>query len=86
MTINGVSSPVTYVRPNAAPARPAAPSAPAAPAAAAQAAKPESALWSVLSAEERAFFLDAQAMGPISYGPGARTLDAPLGQRLDVRA
>ncbi len=46
-------------------------------------------LWSVLTDEERQFFLGAAAMGPLSYGPsGAKPAApaAPLGQRIDVRA
>jgi hypothetical protein len=43
----------------------------------------------VLTAEERAFFLSTAALGSLGYGPtGAvsREADAPIGQRLDVRA
>jgi hypothetical protein len=46
-------------------------------------------LWSVLTDQERAFFLSTAALGSLGYGPsGAVTRDAeaPLGQRLDVRA
>jgi hypothetical protein len=54
----------------------------------APATKP-SPLWSVLTDEERAFFLSTAALGSLGYGPtGAvtREADAPIGQRLDVRA
>ena len=46
-------------------------------------------LWSVLSAEERAFFAKAGAMGPLTYGRVAATAaqsPALRGGRLDVRA
>ncbi|MES2305361.1 MAG: hypothetical protein V4558_07630 [Gemmatimonadota bacterium] len=70
-------------RPAAAPAAPTA----ARPSAAARAG--DSALWNVLTDEERAFFLDMNALGPISYGPGgakSSTPAAPLGQRIDILA
>jgi hypothetical protein len=77
----------------AAPARPAAATpaaAPAAPAPAASDVPPGSdpALWSVLTADERAFFQRQAALGPLSYGRARQPLpaDAPLGQRIDVRA
>jgi hypothetical protein len=46
------------------------------------------ALWAVLTSDERAFFVRQAALGPLSYGPrtGAPPADAPLGQRIDVRA
>jgi hypothetical protein len=42
----------------------------------------------VLTSEERHFFARQAALGPISYGPRstAPVADAPLGQRIDVRA
>jgi hypothetical protein len=67
--------------------------APTAPAAApAPAAKPEAAgghdaLRSILTEEERAYFDQIAALGPISYAPnrrGAPAADAPRGLRLDV--
>ena len=77
-----------------APARPAAtraevgrlPSAP--PPAEAVPAGSDPALWAVLTSEERAFFARQAALGPLSYGPRstAPAADAPLGQRIDVRA
>ena len=44
-------------------------------------------LWSVLTAEERAFFARARSMGQITYGPGTRNSQpgVPRGGRLDVR-
>ena len=45
-------------------------------------------LWSVLTAEERAFFAKAGAMGPLTYGRMASTSPTPpvaRGVRLDVR-
>ena len=46
------------------------------------------ALWAVLTSEERMFFTRQAALGPLNYGPGraAPVADAPLGQRIDVRA
>jgi hypothetical protein len=46
-------------------------------------------LWSVLSAEERAFFARVGAMGPLTYGrmmQAQPAVPAPRGGRLDVRA
>ncbi len=45
-------------------------------------------LSAVLNAEERAYFDQIEAMGPITYGPSRRAgmvPDAPRGLRLDVR-
>ena len=47
------------------------------------------ALWSVLTSEEREFFLQDQELGALHYGPKQKTpmrSDAPKGQRIDVRA
>jgi len=63
-----------------------------APTAPAPAAKPEAAgghdaLRSILTEEERAYFDQIAALGPISYAPnrrGAPAADAPRGLRLDV--
>jgi hypothetical protein len=91
VTISRVPTVPLYPTPPAAtPARGAAPSAASASnsAAAAPASGP-SPLWSVLTDQERAFFLSTAALGSLGYGPsGAVTRDAeaPLGQRLDVRA
>jgi hypothetical protein len=77
----------------AAPARPAAPAAP--PTAAARPAAtdvPEGsdpALWAVLTAEERSFFQRQAALGPLTYGRGAKpapSTGAPVGGRIDVKA
>lgn len=48
-------------------------------------------LWSVLSKEERSFFVKAGAMGPLTYGrfsSGQAPTQAPLvrGGRLDIKA
>lgn len=63
--------------------------APAAPrSAAADGATPAPSLWDVLTPDERAFFEQLAALGPLAYGPaGGRETGpaAPLGQRLDVR-
>lgn len=58
----------------------------AAPAASAQTG--EASLWEVLTPEERDFFTQQAALGPMRYGPRRGTdasPGAPLGQRLDVR-
>jgi len=51
------------------------------------------ALWSVLTGAEKQFFTQQAAMGPLTYGPGARStaiapqaMQGPRGQRLDVSA
>jgi len=45
-------------------------------------------LWEILTPEERAFFAEQAALGPLSYRPGTAVAPAtaPTGQRLDVRA
>lgn len=46
------------------------------------------ALWSVLTSEERKFFAQAKAMGPVTYGRsnlGLAELSLQRGGRLDVR-
>jgi len=45
------------------------------------------ALWSVLTSEERAYFEQVHALGPITYGPQASSQEAqlPRGSRLDVK-
>ncbi len=89
MTISRVpATPIYPTQPAPQAARGAAPTATAASTAPAPATKP-SPLWSVLTDEERAFFLNTTALGSLGYGPtGAvtREADAPIGQRLDVRA
>jgi hypothetical protein len=45
-------------------------------------------LWSVLTGEERRFFAQARAMGPVTYGKGnlgMAELALQRGVRLDVR-
>jgi hypothetical protein len=62
------------------------PEAPAAPAAAAPPAG--ASLWDLLTAEEREFFAEQAALGPLTYRPGGATppgAPAPLGRRLDVK-
>ncbi len=85
MAIQGPSpqpvQPVTY-SPRARVATPASATPAAAPAAA------ESSLWDMLTEEERDFFSEQAALGPVTYRPGrsaAPAPAAPLGQRLDVR-
>jgi len=45
------------------------------------------ALWSILTTEERRYFAQQAALGPIHYGPrsAAPAPNAPLGGRIDVR-
>jgi len=46
-------------------------------------------LWSVLTGEERRYFAQARAMGPVTYGRGSlglAELGLQRGGRLDVRA
>lgn len=77
---------------------PAAPAASPAPAATEKAGEADKAggagaegfkLRSVLNDEERAYFDQIAAMGPITYGPGSKGAgmvpEAPRGLRLDVR-
>lgn len=49
----------------------------------------ESSLWDVLTEEEREFFAQQVDLGPLTYGPNStkpNRADAPIGQRIDVRA
>lgn len=46
------------------------------------------ALWTVLTSEERTFFAQTGAMGPLTYGPGVSRGSLPsmrLGGRIDVK-
>ena len=45
------------------------------------------ALWSVLTADERAYFERVQAMGPITYGPNSSPAGAAprVGGRIDLK-
>jgi len=64
--------------------------APAAQAPATPAAKATASLRDVLTSEERDYFAQLDQLGPLTYGrrPSAPQpgLDAPRGQRIDVRA
>jgi len=68
---------------------PKAPAAPQAPVAQAQAARTAS-LTDVLTPEEREYFARMEQMGPLTYGrrPAVAppAVDAPRGQRIDLRA
>lgn len=82
MTISGLPAMPAPIRPSATPAVARPGNKPATAAA-------DPALWSVLTDDERAFFLDSASLGPVSYGRGGATsqpASAPLGQRIDVRA
>jgi hypothetical protein len=49
----------------------------------------EHSLWDMLTEDERRFFSQQAELGPLTYGRKraiAQRVDAPLGQRLDVRA
>lgn len=91
MTISRYTPSTAVPRPVTTPAArpPAAPAAPVATRAAAPQRAGDSALWNVLTDEERSFFLDMNALGPISYGPAGSKSNAPaapLGQRIDILA
>ncbi len=45
------------------------------------------ALWSVLTADERAYFERVQAMGPVTYGPNSSPASAAprVGGRIDLK-
>jgi len=85
MNIQGPGIPSTRIAPAQLPARPAAPAprtAPSAPAA------QEPSFLDLLTVEEREFFAQQTALGPLTYGPrSARpgTKPGPLGQRIDVK-
>ncbi len=89
MTISRVPNyPIYPTPPTGGAIRPAAPQAPQASAAAPPSGGPPP-LWSVLTDAERAFFLGTAALGSLGYGPNgavARDAEAPIGQRIDVRA
>ena len=66
---------------------PALPHAPKVAAGAPDGVNPE--LWSVLTIEERTFFVQNLDLGSLTYGPtraAPTRVDAPRGQRIDVRA
>ena len=45
-------------------------------------------LWEILTSEEREFFSQSEALGPVTYRPGRALPDgppAPTGRRIDVR-
>jgi hypothetical protein len=85
MNVQGPGFPFNRIAPPLVPVRPAAP-APrtGAPAPVAQ----ESSFLDLLTAEEREFFAQQTALGPLTYGPRSARPDAtpgPLGQRIDVK-
>ena len=85
MNVQGPGSPFQRITPPQVPVRPAVPAPRAgAPAPVAQ----ESAFLDLLTAEEREFFAQQTALGPLTYGPRSARPDAtpgPLGQRIDVK-
>jgi hypothetical protein len=88
MNVNGPLSPPRIVPPPAPRAdRPGAPATAPAPASAAKPAA-ASGLWELLTPEERAYFEEQAALGPLTYRPGRGRPEAPpapLGRRIDVR-
>ena len=66
---------------------------PVTPAASPKAASPAtgSSLWDLLTPEEQEFFTRQSALGPLTYGPSAKSRAAvnpdraPLGGRIDVK-
>ncbi len=85
MNVQGPASPFDRIGPVHLPVRPAVP-APrtGAPAPVAQ----ESSFLDLLTAEEREFFAQQSALGPLTYGPRTARPGAapgPLGQRVDVK-
>lgn len=92
MTINGPGPIVpNYQPPPVAPAAPAAPqqSQPVSPAGQSAPEGVNGELWSVLTTDERAYFVDQLQLGALTYGPSRTAppqVQAPLGTRIDVRA
>jgi hypothetical protein len=87
MNVNGPGSP-SFPPPAVAPAATRPARTPAGPGDAPREAAPAAihSLWDVLTADERAFFAEQAAIGPLTYGPGSARADAapaPTGQRLD---
>jgi len=69
-------------------ARPAAETRPREAAPAAVGAARARSLWELLTPEEREFFAQQEALGPLTYRPGPPRADqpaAPVGRRIDVR-
>jgi hypothetical protein len=85
MNIQGPGFPITHIAPAQPPVRPAAP--PPRTDASAPAAQ-EASFWDLLTPEEREFFAQQSALGPLTYGPRLTSPGAkpgPLGQRIDVK-
>ena len=85
MNVQGPGFPFNRIAPPQVPVRPAVP-APrtGAPAPVAQ----ETSFLDLLTAEEREFFAQQTALGPLSYGPRTArpgVAPGPLGQRIDVK-
>jgi hypothetical protein len=85
MNVQGPGSTLARIAPPQVPVRPAVPATrTGAPAPVAQ----ESSFLDLLTAEEREFFAQQTALGPLTYGPRSARSDAtpgPLGQRIDVK-
>jgi len=85
MNVQGPGFPSTRIAPAQVPVRPAAPASRTAPSAP---ATQESSFLDLLTAEEREFFAQQTALGPLTYGPRSARPGAqpgPLGQRIDVK-
>jgi hypothetical protein len=85
MNVQGPGFPFTRIAPSQVPVRPAMP-APRTDASAPVAQ--EASFLDLLTAEEREFFAQQTALGPLSYGPRTArpgVTPGPLGQRIDVR-
>lgn len=84
MNVQGPGFPPIRIAPAQLPVRPSAPASAGAPAPAAQ----EASFWDLLTPEEREFFAQQSALGPLTYGPRSASPEAkpgPLGQRIDVK-
>jgi hypothetical protein len=85
MNVQGPGFPFTRIAPSQVPVRP------AVPASRTDASAPvaqEASFLDLLTAEEREFFAQQTALGPLSYGPRTArpgVTPGPLGQRIDVK-
>lgn len=88
MIVPGSSSPLIPVPPSVRPQPAPRAEGPNAPGTAARALTGEPSLWELLTPEEREFFSQQAALGPLTYRPGStapESLPAPTGRRIDVR-
>jgi hypothetical protein len=88
MNVQGPGLPSIRIAPPQVPARPPAPPAPAPRTDASAPAAPAPSFLDLLTSEEREFFAQQTALGPLTYGPRSARPGAepgPLGQRIDVK-